>query len=474
MQNSQAQTLATIVKTYDVRGVVGETLTEQMVEALGAGFADEVNAAGESLVIGHDMRDSSPVFAKAFARGANARGANVINLGLCSTDETYFASGAWSMPAAMFTASHNPSAYNGIKFSRAGAAGISLDTGLASIRDRAMSYLDHGIENVAQPGTYSERDVLADYAGYLRTLVDLSTIRPLRIVVDAGNGMGGMTVPAVLSTAVGLPALPIEIIPLYFELDGTFPNHEANPLEPANLVDLQRAVLEHKADLGLAFDGDADRCFVVDERGEAVTPSAVAAIVAVREIARARAAHPDQPITVLHNLITSNIVPETIEAHGARAVRTRVGHSLIKDQMASTGAVFGGEHSAHYYFKDFWGADNGMLAAMHVLAEFGAQPEPLSALTHKYSPYALSGEINSTVADVAAATTRVREAFETRGTVDTLDGLTITGRTEPGEAFWWFSVRPSNTEPLLRLNVEAADQDTMSRIRDEVLTLIRA
>ena len=474
MTSPEAALLTSIVKAYDVRGVVGEQLTEAMVEALGAGFVDEVGAAGASVVIGHDMRDSSPVFARAFARGANARGANVTNLGLCSTDETYFASGAWSAPAAMFTASHNPAKYNGIKFSRAGAQGISLDTGLAAIRDRAISYLDHGVSQVDTPGSYEERDVLAEYAGYLRKLVDLSGIRPIRIVVDAGNGMGGLTVPAVLSDAAGLPKLPIEIIPLYFELDGTFPNHEANPLEPANLVDLQKAVLEHGADLGLAFDGDADRCFVVDERGAAVTPSAVAAIVAAREIARARAAHPNEPITVIHNLITSNIVPETIRALGATPVRTRVGHSLIKDQMAATGAVFGGEHSAHYYFKDFWGADNGMLAAMHVLAEFGAQPEPLSSLTAKYSPYALSGEINSTVADVAAATARVREAFASRGTSDDFDGLTIVGNTAKDAPFWWFSVRPSNTEPLLRLNVEAADDATMSAIRDEVLALIRA
>lgn len=457
-----------------MRGVVGEQLTEAMVEALGAGFVDEVNAAGTQVVIGHDMRDSSPTFARAFARGAQARGASVVNLNLCSTDETYFASGAWSAPAAMFTASHNPAKYNGIKFSRAGAQGISLDTGLSGIRDRAITYLEQGLASVEHPGYYREHDVLSEYATYLRSLVDLSNIRPIRIVVDAGNGMGGLTVPAVLSNGAGLPELPIEIIPLYFELDGTFPNHEANPLEPANLVDLQKAVLEHKADLGLAFDGDADRCFVVDERGQAVTPSAVAAIVAVREIARARAAHPDAPISVIHNLITSNIVPETIRAHGATPVRTRVGHSLIKDQMAATGAVFGGEHSAHYYFKDFWGADNGMLAAMHVLAEFGSQPQPLSALTAVYSPYALSGEINSTVSDVAQATARVREAFASRGTIDTFDGLTIVGETSENEPFWWFSVRPSNTEPLLRLNVEAADNSTMTQIRDEVLALIRA
>ena len=474
MTSDAADLLSSAVKAYDVRGVVGESLTLEMIEALAAGFVDEIGAAGTEVVVGHDMRDSSPGFAQAFARGATARGANVVNIGLCSTDETYFASGKWHAPAAMFTASHNPAKYNGIKFSRSGAQGISLDTGLAAIRDRAIGYLRSGLTSVETPGSYREQDVLADYAGYLRSLVDLSGIRPLKIVVDAGNGMGGMTVPAVLGTAAGLPGLPLEIIPMYFELDGTFPNHEANPLEPANLVDLQKAVVAHGADAGLAFDGDADRCFVVDEKGNPVTPSAIAAIVALREIARVRAADPDADITIIHNLITSRFVPEAIIAAGATPVRTRVGHSLIKDEMARTQAVFGGEHSAHYYFREFWGADNGMLASMHVLAEFGHQPLPMSEFSTEFSPYVLSGEINSTVTSVVDSTQRVREAFASRGTEDALDGLTITGTTEPGESFWWFSVRPSNTEPLLRLNVEAADQATMERIRDEVLALIRA
>jgi phosphomannomutase len=473
MTASSAEKLFSIVKTYDVRGLVGLTLTEDMVEALAAGFVDEIDGAGSDIIVGHDMRDSSPGFAAAFARGAQARGGNVVNLGLCSTDETYFASGSWSVPAAMFTASHNPASYNGIKFSRAGAQGISLDTGLAAIRDRAVAYLVSGIPAVPSPGSYREVDVIADYAAYLRSLVDLSRIRPLTIVVDAGNGMGGLTVPAVLGTAAGLDELPITVLPLYFELDGTFPNHEANPLDPKNLVDLQRAVVEHGADLGLAFDGDADRCFVVDEKGNAVTPSAVAAIVALREIARAKREDPGADVHVLHNLITSNIVPETIRAAGAIPVRTRVGHSLIKDEMKRTGAVFGGEHSAHYYFRNFWGADNGMLAALHVLAEFGHQSLPLSDFSAEFMPYSLSGEINSTVADVAAATARVRAAFEGRATFDEMDGLTVTGQVAADEPFWWFSVRSSNTEPLLRLNVEAAEPHTMMAIRDEVLALIR-
>jgi phosphomannomutase len=463
--------LTAFVKTYDVRGLVGSQLTDEVVEAFGAAFADEIDGAGRDLVVGHDMRDSSPGFADAFARGARARGAHVVALGLCSTDESYFASGSLDAPAAMFTASHNPATYNGIKMSRAGAQGISLDTGLSSIRDRASSFLADGIAAVAEPGTVREHDALPDYAAYLRGLVDLSGIRPIKVVVDAGNGMGGLTVPAVLGEAAGLPKLPIEIIPLYFELDGTFPNHEANPLDPANLVDLQKAVLEHGADLGLAFDGDADRCFVVDEKGDAVTPSAVAAIVAVREIARVRAAEPDAEIAVIHNLITSRAVPEAIEAAGATPVRTRVGHSLIKDEMRSTGAIFGGEHSAHYYFRDFWSADNGMLAAMHVLAEFGAQAEPLSTLTDRYTPYAASGEINSTVTDVPAAYARIVEAYAGVGDFDELDGLTVSGTSDDG--FWWFNVRPSNTEPLLRLNAEAATPAGMERVRDDVLGLIR-
>jgi phosphomannomutase len=461
-----------IVKTYDVRGLVGSQLTPEIVTALAAGFVDELGAAGQDVVVGHDMRDSSPEFADAFAEGAQVRGANVISIGLCSTDESYYASGSLNAPAAMFTASHNPASYNGIKFSRAGARGISLDTGLAAIRDRAIAYLANGIEEVAQPGTFRDLHILGDYASYLRSLVDLSGIRPLKVVVDAGNGMGGMTVPAVLGNAADLGALPLEIVPLYFELDGTFPNHEANPLDPKNLVDLQKAVVEHGADIGLAFDGDADRCFVVDEKGNPVTPSAVAAIVARREIARVRASKPDADITVIHNLLTSRIVAETIIADGAKPHRTKVGHSLIKDQMAATQAIFGGEHSAHYYFADFWGADNGMLAAMHVLAEFGAQAKPLNEFAKQYNPYFMSGEINSTVSDVPAAKARVQEAFANRADIEDWDGITITGTD--ADDWWWFNVRASNTEPLLRLNVEAKNESVMAAIRDEVLALIRA
>ena len=468
--------LVNFVKTYDVRGLVGSQLTADVVEALAAAFVDEIGAAGTDVVVGHDMRDSSPGFKDAFARGAQARGANVVSIGLCSTDETYFASGSLNAPAAMFTASHNPATYNGIKFSRAGAQGISLDTGLAAIRDRAIAFLTDGIEPVEVPGSYREINVLADYAAKLRSLVDLTGIRPLRVVVDAGNGMGGLTVPAVLESAAGLPALPLEIIPMYFELDGTFPNHEANPIEPANLVDLQARVLEEKADIGLAFDGDADRCFVVDERGEPVSPSAITALIARREVARAVADGADAAdVAVVYNVICSAQVPEVIAETGARGVRTRVGHSFIKGEMARHDAVFGGEHSAHYYFRDFWFADTGMLAAMHTLAALGEQDAPLSTVMADFARYAASGEINSTVTDAPAATELVRAWAQPQGVdTDELDGLTLTHAGGDGDPMWWLNLRASNTEPLLRLNVEAADPATMARVRDEVLAIVRA
>ncbi|GAA2171746.1 phosphomannomutase/phosphoglucomutase [Agrococcus versicolor] len=464
---TDADALHAVVKAYDVRGLVDGQLTPAVVRALAAAFADEVGIA-QPIVVGFDMRPSSPGLAEAAAEGIRTRGGDVLRIGLCSTDESYFASGSLAAPAIMFTASHNPAAYNGMKLARAGAQSMSLDTGLSAVRDRAATFLETGIPEAATRGTLVERDVLADYASHLRSLVDLSGIRPLRVVVDAANGMGGLTVPAVLGTEAGLAALPLEIVPMYFELDGTFPNHEANPLEPANLVDLQAAVVQHDADLGLAFDGDADRCFVVDEHGAAVSPSAISAIVALREVRRVQAAG-ETDVVVLHNLISSRVVPETIVAAGATPVRTRVGHSLIKAEMARTNAVFGGEHSAHYYFRDFYGADNGMLAAMHVLAQLGGSAETMSALAGRFSPYAASGEINSTVHDVPAAYARIVDAFGRDGELDELDGLCITAH----DRSWWISVRPSNTEPLLRLNVEAEDVGTMERMRDAALAIIR-
>jgi phosphomannomutase len=463
--------LRDIVKSYDVRGLVATQLTPEVAGALGAAFADVIVGAGETLVLGHDMRDSSPVLADAFIEGALSRGAHVRNIGLCSTDMVYFASGSWDMPAVMFTASHNPASYNGIKFSKRLAQGISIDTGLAEIRDRAEAFEAGSAEPfTGEAGTLTHHSVLADYAAYVRSLVPLESSRPLRVVVDAANGMAGLSVPAVLGDAAGLTGLPFDVIPMYFELDGTFPNHEANPLDPANLVDLQAAVITHGADIGLAFDGDADRCFVIDERGEPVTPSAVAALVAKREIRRVREAGETGPIKVIHNLICSRTVSEVIAENGALPVRTQVGHSFIKDTMRDSGAIFGGEHSAHYYFRDFWGADNGMLAALHVLAELGLSDEPLSSVASEFSRYHESGEINSVVSDQAAVMERVQAHFPSAQS-DRMDGLSIWD--DDAEGFWSVNVRASNTEPLLRLNVEASTEARMVEVRDAVLALIR-
>ncbi|MGW2472590.1 phosphomannomutase/phosphoglucomutase [Streptomyces sp. NPDC001665] len=448
--------LSGLVKAYDVRGVVPDQWDEGTAELFGAAFVRVTGA--EAIVTGHDMRPSSPGLARAFARGAAAQGADVTEIGLCSTDQLYYASGSLGLAGAMFTASHNPARYNGIKLCRAGAEPVGQDTGLAEIRALVERWTDEGAPApAARAGSVTGQDTLAGYAAYLHSLVDLSAIRPLKVVVDAGNGMGGHTVPTVLA------GLPLTVVPMYFELDGTFPNHEANPLEPANIVDLQARVRAEGADLGLAFDGDADRCFVVDENGAPVSPSAITALVASRELAR----HPGA--AVIHNLITSRAVPEVIREAGGIPVRTRVGHSFIKAEMARIGAVFGGEHSAHYYFRDFWNADTGMLAALHVLAALGGQDGPLSALTRRFERYAASGEINSTVTDQAARTAAVRAAWESRpgATADTLDGLTVDGPD------WWFNLRPSNTEPLLRLNVEAGTEELMRQVRDEALATIR-
>jgi phosphomannomutase len=462
-----------IVKSYDVRGLVESQLTPDVARALGAAFVDVVVGGGNSVVVGHDMRDSSPVLATAFIEGARSRGGNVADIGLCSTDMVYFASGTMDMAAVMFTASHNPASYNGLKFSRRQAQGISIESGLAEIRDRAIAHLEGRVESyTGESGQVSQHDVLADYARYLRTLVPLENSRPLRVVVDAANGMAGLSVPAVLGTAAGLEALPLEIIPMYFELDGTFPNHEANPLEPANIVDLQKAVLEHGADIGLAFDGDADRCFVIDNTGTAVTPSAVAALVAKREILRVRAVGERGDITVIHNLICSKTVAEVIIENGGVPLRTQVGHSFIKDTMRESGAIFGGEHSAHYYFRDFWGADNGMLAALHVLAELGSGTAPLSEVVADFSRYSESGEINSVVADKDAVIAAIATAYEGVAEIDYLDGVSLS--YEDDASFWQANVRASNTEPLLRLNVEGSTLELMQRVRDEVLAVIRS
>lgn len=453
--------LASIFKAYDVRGVIPDTLNADIARAIGAGFARVVG--GPAVVVAHDMRPSSPELTAAFAEGVTGQGVDVVHVGLGSTDLLYYGSGKLDLPGAMFTASHNPAQYNGIKMCRAGAAPISADSGLEDVRRLAEEILAGSaapVEEEKPRGTVTERDLLPEYAAYLRELVDLSGIRPLKVAVDAGNGMGGHTVPAVLGEG-----LPLEIVPLYFELDGTFPNHPANPMDPDNLVDLQAAVRESGADIGLAFDGDADRCFVIDERGEPVPPSAVTALVAAQELEREPGA------TIIHNLITSLAVPEIVREKGGVPIRTRVGHSFIKATMAETGAIFGGEHSAHYYFRDFWRADTGMLAAMHVLRVLGVEDRPLSRITAEYSRYVASGEVNSEVADATGRMAAVREAFAGRegAVVDELDGLTVT--LSDGS---WFNLRASNTEPLLRLNVEAADEPGMAALRDEVLAIVRA
>ncbi|BBZ79936.1 phosphomannomutase/phosphoglucomutase [Mycolicibacterium anyangense] len=438
-----------VIKAYDVRGLVGEEIDEAFVADVGAAFArllrNEGSQAGR-VAIGYDMRESSPALAAAFAAGVTSQGLDVVRIGLASTDQLYFASGFLDCPGAMFTASHNPAAYNGIKLCRAGAKPVGDDTGLSIIREELIA----GVPGYDGPaGQVHDQDVLADYGRFLRSLVNLTELRPLRVAVDAGNGMAGHTAPAVLGSIEALTLLP-----LYFELDGSFPNHEANPLEPANLVDLQKFVVETKADIGLAFDGDADRCFVVDEKGNPVSPSAVTALVAGRELTREIGA------TVIHNLITSRVVPELVIELGGTPVRSRVGHSYIKALMADTGAIFGGEHSAHYYFRDFWGADSGMLAALHVLAALGEQDRPLSDLMADYQRYAASGEINFRVDDAPACVESVLKAFgEEVISLDHLDGVTV----DLGEGAW-FNLRTSNTEPLLRLNVEARTAEDVDGI----------
>ncbi|HZU48532.1 MAG TPA: phosphomannomutase/phosphoglucomutase [Mycobacterium sp.] len=440
-----------VIKAYDVRGLVGDEIDESLAADVGAAFARLMRDEGaRQVVVGHDMRDSSPSLTAAFAAGVTAQGLDVVRIGLSSTDQLYFASGLLDCPGAMFTASHNPAAYNGIKLCRAGAKPVGADTGLATIRDELIA----GVPDFdGPPGTLSDRDVLADYGAFLRSLVDLSELRPLRVAVDAGNGMAGHTAPAVLG-----PIESITLLPLYFELDGSFPHHEANPLDPANLVDLQAYVRDTGADIGLAFDGDADRCFVVDERGQPVTPSTVTALVAARELNREIGA------TVIHNLITSRAVPELVVERGGTPVRSRVGHSYIKALMADTGAIFGGEHSAHYYFRDFWGADSGMLAALYVLAALGEQERPLSELTADYQRYESSGEINFTVADATAATEAVLKSFGTRiHSIDHLDGVTV----DLGNGSW-FNLRSSNTEPLLRLNVEGRCAEDVDAVVQQI------
>ena len=446
--------LSSIVKAYDVRGTVPDQLDALTARALGAAFARF--AAAPRVVVARDMRESGVELGRAFAEGVRAVGVDVVDAGLGSTDLLYYAAGTLDVPGAMFTASHNPARYNGIKLCLSGARPIGQDTGQAEIRRSAETFLAEGLPASPRTGTLTTQDLLADYAEHLLALVPgIRDVRPLTVVVDCGNGMGGLTVPVVLG------GLPLDVVEMYFELDGSFPHHEANPIDPATLVDLQARVVAEGADLGLAFDGDADRCFVVDERGAVVSPSALTALIAERELRRAPGS------TVIHNLITSRAVPEVVGEAGGTPVRTRVGHSFIKAEMARTGAVFGGEHSGHFYFREFWNADSGMLAALHALAALGAHDGTLSSLLAPYDRYAQSGEVNSTVDDAAGRVAAVRAAYGSHP-VDELDGLTVDlgGGT-------WFNVRASNTEPLLRLNVEAPEPAEMERVRDEVLALLR-
>ena len=431
-------------------------ITADFCFATGVAFARFLQQEREpgTVVIGEDMRPSSPVFADAFSAGVTSQGLEVIRIGLASTDMLYFAAGKLNFPGAMFTASHNPAEYNGIKLCLSGARPIGKESGLLTI-ERFVN--DGSPIDFRSVGNESNRDMLAEYVDHLLTLVDLSEIRPLKIVVDAGNGMAGHTAPAVFVR------LNCEVIPMYYELDGTFPNHEANPIDPKNLKDLQKAVKKHKADIGLAFDGDADRCFLVDESGELVNPSTLTALIAARELAKNPGA------SIIYNLISSRAVVEIVEESGGKAIRSRVGHSYIKKLMADTGAVFGGEHSGHFYFKDFWRADSGMLAAMHAIAALGEVSAPLSKILKPYCRYVASGEINSEVLDAQSSMNEISEKYgESAGNeIDHLDGLTVNGDT------WWFNVRASNTEPLLRLNVEAKTEARMEKIRDEVLATIR-
>ena len=446
---------AHIFKAYDIRGLVDVEIDGDFSFATGVAFARFLQIEREpgTIVIGEDMRPSSPILADAFSAGVTSMGMDVIRIGLASTDMLYFASGKLGFPGAMFTASHNPAEYNGIKLCLSGARPIGKESGLLTIEKFVREGSPIALRNV---GVEKQRNMLDEYVDHLLTLVEVGKIRPLKIVVDAGNGMAGHTAPAIFSR------LSCELIPMYFELDGTFPNHEANPLDENTLIDLKKSIKDNKADLGLAFDGDADRCFLVDENAVAVNPSALTALIAHRELGK----HPGS--TIIYNLISSRTVQEVINENGGIGLRSRVGHSYIKQMMAESGAIFGGEHSGHFYFKEFWRADSGALAALHAIAALGESSKTMSELLAPYNRYISSGEINSKVQDTKAATELVEKSYQSHNVaIDYLDGLTVSADS------WWFNLRPSNTEPLLRLNVEASTQAQMESVRDEVLALIR-
>jgi phosphomannomutase len=453
--------LQNLIKAYDIRGIAPEDLDENISYLIGQAFVIALKLRKSDggcgqVVIAHDMRPSGPALVKSFARGVLEQGVDVLYMGLASTDGLYFATGFLNIAGAMFTASHNPAEYNGIKLAKAGAAPVGQDSGLREITHLVLNPIPK-FEGTL--GTESTRDLNVEYVKHLHSLVNLKSARKLKIVIDAGNGMGGFSVPKVFENS------NFEIVPMFFELDGTFPNHEANPIDPANLVDLQKRVLAEKADIGIAFDGDADRAFFVDEKGKIITPSAITALIAKRELKREPGA------TIIHNLITSRSVAEVVKEQGGKAIKTRVGHSFIKQVMKDTNAIFGGEHSGHFYFRDFWFADSGMLAALHVLAALGETTTSItfSSLISEFDRYIASGEINTRVKDVRTTSKKVQDHFAASKDVqiDDLDGLTFSSST------WWVNVRPSNTEPLLRLNAEAKDHATMEKVRDEVLAIIR-
>ena len=444
-----------IIKAYDIRGLVKNEVTTDFSFALGVAYAKflEIEREPATIVVGEDMRDSSAPLADAFSDGATSQGMDVIRIGLASTDMLYFASGKLNLPGIMFTASHNPAQYNGMKLCKSGAKPIGQESGLLTIKQ----LIQEGIAISNRPvGSIRKMDLLDDYVTYLIDRFPKKTFkkRKLKVVIDAGNGMAGFTAPSVMKK------LNVELIPMYFELDGDFPNHEANPIEPKNLKDLQKRVKKEKADLGLAFDGDADRCFLVDENADLVNPSSLTALIAVRELKSNPGA------SIIYNLISSKAVPEIILENGGKPVRSRVGHSYIKSLMAQTGAVFGGEHSGHFYFADFWRADSGMLAALYALAELMDSPKSLSEILESFDRYFSSGEINTQVKDAGKSINLVRKKYEKENEIDELDGLTVSSQK------WWFNLRPSNTEPLLRLNVEADSPKLMAEIRDTVLSLI--
>ena len=447
--------LEKIIKAYDIRGLVKDEVTPDFSFSLGTAFAKflEYEREPATIVVGEDMRPSSPLLADAFSDGATSQGMDVIRIGLASTDMLYFASGKLNLPGIMFTASHNPAKYNGMKLCKSGAKPIGQESGLVKIRE----LIEYGVPISNRPvGTIRNQNLVHEYVDYLLAQFPKKTFskRKLKVVIDAGNGMAGFTTPAVMEH------LNVDLIPMYFELDGNFPNHEANPIESKNLKDLQKRVKKERADIGLAFDGDADRCFLIDENGQIVSPSSLTSLIAVRKLKEKPGA------SVIYNLISSKAVPEVIAENGGLGVRSRVGHSYIKSLMAESGAIFGGEHSGHFYFADFWKADSGMLAALYAIAELMASKSTLSELLQPFNRYVASGEINSKVKDAAKSIKFIRDKFHDGYEIDELDGLTVTADS------WWFNLRPSNTEPLLRLNVEANTEKEMVKIRDTVLSLI--